>query len=254
MTQVVRLARFTVPEDFQEMHYVSDRHVPAIEAGVEERGAFIVRTYAHLAAAMLAFVAIEAGLFLFFPGVVELLVSLAFSGRFSWLIFLGLFMGVSWLADRWAQSTTSQGIQYAGLGLYVLAEAILFVPLLYMVAFALDAPDIIPKAAVITLVLFTGLTGVVFITRKDFSFLKGILGVAGLVAIGIIVVSILFGFSLGSFFAGAMILLAGGYIVYTTSNILHHYNTNQHVAAALALFASIALMLWYVIILLSNRR
>lgn len=236
------------------MQYAQPSQVPAIQAGVDERAAFIVRTYAHLAGAMLAFVAIEAGLFLFAPAVVEMLVSLAFLNRFSWLIFLGGFMGVSWLADRWARSSTSQGMQYAGLGLYVLAEAILFVPLIYLVAFALDAPDILPKAGVITLVLFGGLTGVVFITRKDFSFLKGILGVAGLAAIGIIVASILFGFSLGSFFAGAMILLAGGYIVYTTSNILHHYHTSQHVAAALALFASVALLLWYVIVLLSNRR
>lgn len=236
------------------MHYVADQHVPAIEAGVEARAGFIVRTYLHLAAAIFAFVAIEAGLFLFFPSVVELLVNLAFAGRFSWLIFLGAFIGVSWLANRWAHSDTSQEVQYAGLALYVVAEAILFVPLIYMVAVAMDAPDILPKAGVITLILFGGLTGVVFITRKDFSFLKGILGVGALAAFGVIVVSILFGFSLGSFFAGAMVLLAGGYIVYTTSNILHHYNPNQHVAAALALFAAIALMLWYVIILLSNRR
>lgn len=233
------------------MHYVSDRHIPAIEAGVEERGAFIVRTYLHLAAAIFAFVTIEAALFLFFPGVVEMMLRLA---QFSWLIVLGLFIAVSWLANKWAHSNTSQGMQYLGLGLYVVAEAFIFVPLIYMVAFALDAPDILPKAGVITLVLFGGLTGVVFITRKDFSFLKGFLGVASLVALGIIVVSVIFGFTLGSLFAGAMILLAGGYIVYTTSNILHHYNTSQHVAAALALFASVALMLYYVIILLSNRR
>jgi hypothetical protein len=236
------------------MRYAQHAPVPAIDASVDERAAFIVRTYAHLAGAMAAFVAIEAGLFLFAPDVVELLVSIAFMNRFSWLIFLGGFMAVSWVADRWARGSASQGMQYAGLGLYVVAEAILFVPLIFLVAFALEAPDILPKAGVITLVLFGGLTGVVFITRKDFSFLKGILGVAGLAAIGIIVASILFGFSLGSFFAGAMILLAGGYIIYTTSNILHHYDTRQHVAASLALFASVALLLWYVIVLLSNRR
>ena len=45
----------------------------------------------------------------------------------------------------------------------------------------------------------------------------------------------------------AMVVLASGYILYDTSNILHHYRTNQHVAAALALFASVALLFWYVI-------
>ncbi|MEM7034525.1 MAG: permease, partial [Chloroflexota bacterium] len=32
-----------------------------------------------------------------------------------------------------------------------------------------------------------------------------------------------------------------------TSNVLHHYRPDQHVAAALSLFASVALLLWYVI-------
>ena len=38
-----------------------------------------------------------------------------------------------------------------------------------------------------------------------------------------------------------------GYILYYTSNILHQYRTDQYVAAALALFASVALLFWYVI-------
>ena len=53
-------------------------------------------------------------------------------GRFSWLIVLGLFMIVSFIADSWATSATNPAVQYAGLGLYVLAESIIFVPLLYI--------------------------------------------------------------------------------------------------------------------------
>ena len=48
----------------------------------------------------------------------------------------------------------------------------------------------------------------------------------------------------------AMIGFACGYILYDTSNILHHYRTDQHVAASLALFASVALLFWYVLRLL----
>ena len=66
-------------------------------------------------------------------------------------------------------------------------------------------------------------------------------------ALGVIVASILFGFSLGLFFVGLMILFAGGAILYNTSNIMHHYHTDQHVAASLALFASVALLFWYVL-------
>ena len=44
-----------------------------------------------------------------------------------------------------------------------------------------------------------------------------------------------------------MVILAAGFIVYDTSNVMHHYRTDQHVAAALALFGSVALMFWYVL-------
>ena len=76
---------------------------------------------------------------------------------------------------------TSPGTAYAGLGLYVVAEAILFVPLLWM-AVNFSTPEVLPSAAVTTVILFGGLTGIVFLTRTDFSFLKGILGVAALAA------------------------------------------------------------------------
>ena len=115
-------------------------------------------------------------------------------------------------------------------------------------------PGVIPKAGVVTVVLFAGLTGVVFVTRKDFSFLRGVLGVAGLCAIGLIVAGALFGFTPGLWFTVAMIGLACGYVLYYTSNVLHHYRPDQHVAASLALFAAIALLFWYVLRLFLSRR
>jgi FtsH-binding integral membrane protein len=36
-------------------------------------------------------------------------------------------------------------------------------------------------------------------------------------------------------------------VLYDTSNIIHRYQPGDHVAAALSLFASIALLLWYVL-------
>jgi FtsH-binding integral membrane protein len=78
----------------------------------------------------------------------------------------------------------------------------------------------------------------------------------GFAALGLVLCGWLFGFSLGLWFTGAMILFACGYILYDTSNVLHHYRIGQHVAASLALFASVALLFWYVLRLLmalSNR-
>ncbi len=232
------------------MQYDMTPHAVA-QSSVEERAAFITRTYLHLLGAILAFVGIE--FVLFASGLVSPLLELAAGSRFGMLLFLGGFVAVSWLADNWARSANSVGMQYAGLGLYVVAEAIMFAPLLAVAAYY-DV-GILPKAALITAVLFGGLTGVVFITRKDFSFMRGALMLGGLVAMGLVVTSVLFGFSLGVFFSWAMLGLAGGHILYNTSNVMLHYRTDQHVSAALTLFAAVALMLWYVIrILLNSRR
>ncbi|MFP6896628.1 MAG: Bax inhibitor-1 family protein [Roseibacillus sp.] len=217
------------------------------EAPVDVRATFIRKTYAHLAGAIAAFVALEFLLFQI-PGI-EKIVMTMMGGRFSWLFVLGGFMVVSWLANKWAMSSTSMGMQYAGLGIYVVAEAIIFLPLLLIAAHPqfLNQPQIIGQAAIITGALFGGLTLIAFTTKKDFSFLGGILKMGFFVAMGLIVASIFMGFNLGLLFSGAMILLASISILYSTSNIIHHYGTTQYVAAALGLFASVALLFWYVL-------
>ena len=217
--------------------------VVASDAEAVDRARFIRRTYFHLAAAILAFVALECVL-LNVPGV-ENLVGLMVGG-YGWLITLGAFIGVSWVADKWARSDAGPAMQYLGLGLYVVAESVIFLPLLFIAAYR-SSPEVIPMAGIITGLLFAGLTCTAFITRKDFSFLGGILMIGGFVAMGIIICSILFGFNLGLLFSGVMVLFAGGSILYTTSNIIHHYRTDQPVAAALALFSGVMLLLWYVL-------
>ena len=163
------------------------------------------------------------------------------------------FIGVGWLGERFAHSRTSVGMQYAGLGIYVVAEAFIFIPLLYVAAHY-AGPSVIPSAAVVTLVLFGGLTATVLITRQDFSFMRPFLMFAGFGAMALIGASLLFGFNLGVFFSFAMVALAGGYILFTTSNMLHRYQTDQHVGAALALFASVAMMFYYVLRIFMSRR
>jgi hypothetical protein len=160
---------------------------------------------------------------------------------------------VNWVADQWARSATSIGMQYAGLFLGVIAWAVLFLPLLAIAKLltlnveGLGQIGVIPAAGVTTLVMFGGLTAVAFLTKKDFSFLRGMLGIAVFAAFALIVVSLLFGFHLGIWFSAAMVIVACGYILYDTSNIIHHYRTDQYVAASLALFASVALLFWYVV-------
>ncbi len=150
------------------------------------------------------------------------------------------------IAQAWARSETSSALQYAGLGLFVVAEAVIFLPLMYIAAYYCG-DTVIPTAGILTLTVFGGLTLSVFITRKDYSFLGPILCVASFIALGVIVAGILCGFNLGLFFAFAMVALMSGYILYDTSNVMLHYRTDQHVAAALALFASIATLFYYIL-------
>lgn len=221
----------------------SNTMTPLAQVSDQERATFIKMTYMHLAMAVLGFIVVE--LIIFQSGLAQSIAS-ALTGGYTWLIVLGVFMFVSYQAEKWAMSSTSQGKQYAGLGLYIIMEAIIFVPLLFMARYYAEGP-VIMQAAILTLALFLGLTAVVLTTGKDFSFLRNILMVGGFIALGLIVLSILFGFNLGLFFSFAMVALAAGSILYQTSNIVHKYHTGQHVAAALGLFASLMLLFWYIL-------
>lgn len=215
---------------------------------VEARARFITRTYNHLFGAIVAFAALEFALFT--TGLAEVIVS-AMQGV-SWMLVLGAFMVTSWLASRAAHTAESKVTQYAALGGYVVIEALIFLPLLwYANQFA---PGVISSAGLVTMLGFAGLTGVAFYTRKDFSFLRGILMWGGIGALVLIVASVLFGIQLGVFFSVAMVFFAGAAILYDTSNIIHHYPEDRYVGAALQLFASVALLFWYVIrIFLASR-
>jgi hypothetical protein len=163
---------------------------------------------------------------------------------------MGAFIGVSMLANKWANSNTSRPKQYLGLGLYIVAMAIMTLPLLLLaelVGSAVTGSNIIFNAAVITVAMVAGITFIAFTTKKDFSFLGGFVKMGLFIAFGAIILSILFGFTLGIVFSAVMVIIASASILYETSNIIHHYNTNQYVAASLGLFASVILLFWYIL-------
>ena len=184
-----------------------------------QRAQFIRKTYLLLAAAILAFVVVEG--FLFVSGAAgAILTVISTGGRMGWLLVLAAFMGISYLANRWAMSDTSNATQYLGLAVYVIAEAVIFVPMIAIAMYASGDGSILIKAGVVTLGLFLGLTATVFLTRSDFSFLGPILAIGGFMALGFIVASAIFGFSLGSVFAFVMVAFAGSAILYNTSNVM----------------------------------
>lgn len=215
-----------------------------------DRATFIRRAYMHLAGAVVGFIILSA-LFIFSGLGKMMLRVLMNSGQFGWLVVLGAFILVSMLATRLADNVESNQTQLIGLGIYVLAEALIFAPLLTLAAYI--NPAIIGAAGITTALLVGGLTFTAFTTKKDFSFMRSFLTMAGFIAFGAIIASIFMGFSLGVWFSAAMVLLCAGFVLYDTSNIIHHYPTDRPAGAALHLFASIATMFWYVLCIFMSR-
>jgi uncharacterized protein len=215
---------------------------------VEVRGRFIARTYNHLFGAIVAFAAIEFALFA--TGLAGVIAQAMLS--INWLFILGAFMLLGWVASRAAHTAQSLAVQYAALAGYVLIQALIFVPLLVMANHF--APGAISSAGLVTILGFAALTGIALYTRKDFSFLRGVLMWGGIGAMLLIVCGVIFGFQLGTFFSVGMVVFAGAAILYDTSNVVHHFPEDRYVGASLELFASVTLMFWYVLRLFMSSR
>ena len=161
---------------------------------VDVRAQFIRKTYAHLAGAIAVFAALEC-IFLQLEPMRALGLKMATSGA-GWLIVLGAYMVVSMIANKWATSNTSIKKQYLGLGIYVVAEALIFLPMLLIASTYFADQGLIMKAGFLTLAMVAGISLVAFTTKKDFSFLGGILKVGGFIALGLIGLSFIGGLNL----------------------------------------------------------
>lgn len=215
-----------------------------------ERVDFYKKTYAHVAGGVLLFIIFEY-LFLQSNAIVEF--ALSMTQGYKWLLFLGGFMLITNYAESTALKTTDKNLQYAAYAGYIFAEAFIFIPLIYIAISYAGNFDLIQQAGIVTLTLFAGLSAVVFITKKDFSFLRAGLTVGFFIAIGLIVAGILFGFNLGLWFSVGMCVLAAGSILYQTSNLVNRFGIEDYIPAALGLFASLMLLFWYVLQIFLDR-
>lgn len=223
--------------------YSSIDHQSAINASTEDRIEFLKNTYVHLGYAILLFVILES-LLLQLDNVSNIVESMVAS-KWSWLFTLSLFLGVSWFADKWAQSEKSIGKQYIGLGIFIVAESLVCLPLIFE-AIAI-APDVIGPAGLVTILLVFGLSYTSYTSKSDFILLRQILTIGSFIAIGLIISSLVFGFTLGVAFSVGMVILAAGSIIHTTKQIQYEYRTDQYVVASLHLFSAIALLFWYIL-------
>lgn len=221
--------------------------MPVASLSQERRIVFMKKTYANVAIAVLTFILLET--FLMSSATITNSLLGLMSSNISWLLLLGGFMFVTNYSQKMAMNATDKGTQYLALGIFVLAEAIIFVPLLTiaMMYMAESGTNVLSQAAVVTLGLFAGLSAIAIFSKKDFSFLRTGITIGSFIAIGLMIAGMIFGFSLGLWFSGAMVLLAAGSIIYQTSNMVHQYHEEQYVAASLGLFASLMLMFWYIV-------
>lgn len=230
--------------------YAYDPSMPAALAAVEERAAFLQKTYSLLLAGILTFAAT-----LWAAGSVEPVSTWAaslgqaiYASRFGWLLYIGLFLGGGFAVHAVAEKSPINLFAFFG---YAFLLGLLLAPFILFVA--QSSPDVISQAALITSVIFTGLTGWVFVSGKDFSFLRGALSIGCFALIAVGLAGWIFGFTLGLWFSMAIVVLMAGYVLYDTSKVLHHYPTNMYVSAAVVLLTDIVILFKHIVLLLMNR-
>ncbi|MDX8394722.1 MAG: Bax inhibitor-1/YccA family protein [Mariprofundales bacterium] len=194
---------------------------------VDDRIAFLGRTYGMLAGAIAA-------------GSVGALMAqgMAFPMEHPW-IMLFLMIGGIFAVQAVQHKPGINTIALLGFGALT---GMAIAPLVGMVA--AKNPMLVVQAFMTTAVTFVALSGYVFYSRKDFSYLKGFVW-TGLIAL------IVLGLSNVFFFQSPVIALAGAavgvllfsaFILYDTSNILRTYSSNDHIAAALTLYLDVFLL------------
>ena len=229
------------------------------QAPASDRAAFFRRTYGLVAVSFAGFAVVLYALFISGAAAVMMksLTGMVGSlGGWSILLVMVAFWAGTTVAQSLAFNRASRSSQYAGLGLYVLLEALIFVPLIYYTAAVTrgNPGEILLPACAVTGALVVALTAVVFLTNMDFTFLKVAIVIGSICMLGIILVAAIFGLSLGTWFSIAMIVLMATVILYQTNVIKDTMETDQHVAAAFILFSSFVTLLFYVIRLFAGRR
>lgn len=220
---------------------------PIAQQGENVRAAFMNRVYMTLLLGIAAFVGMEVALFA--TGAAEAITGVV--AQTNWLLILGGFMVVTWLATRLSSAATTPARAWAGYLLLVAANALLFAAPLFIAN--TTAEGTITTAAWISILAFAGLSAIAITTGRDFSFLRSILMWGGVLALCLIVGSVIFGMQLGTWFAVAMIGLAGAAILYDTQKVYKSFPPGTEVVAAMHLFSSLALLFWYVLQVLMRR-
>jgi modulator of FtsH protease len=196
----------------------------AARASVSERMGFVRKVYAlFFAATLFAIGGVMLGLS-FEP-------LLMFAYGHPWIMLFAMLGGV-----MGAQAVRHvPGVNLAALFGFTTLTGVVISPLIAIIRQV--NPGSIPAAGLLTVGIFGGLTAYVFVSKKDFSFMRGMMWTGLIVVILAGVVNIFLASSaLGFAVAAATLLLFSGFVLYDTSNIIRRYPTNEYVAGALSLY------------------
>lgn len=216
----------------------------AAEASVVERAKFLQKTYTWVFIGILGFCAT-----LWAFDHVQPVRDLGLMLFRSPIVYLVVILGGAWLVHKVAETSPINVIAYFS---WIFLLGLSAGPLVSLAN--ATAPELVSQASLITAITFLGLTAYVFISGKDFSFMRGFLmvGLFGLIGVGL--AGWLFGFDVGIWFSVAGALLMAGYILYDTSMVLHHYPTTAHVSAAIVLVTDVILLFQYILSILMRSR
>lgn len=220
---------------------------PASQLATDARLSFLRRTYGFFMLGVVVSAGVAAlSAYLCAPYLREI------TGSYVWLGIIGAYFVLSIIFN---QLMMKRETAMLGLMLQSVAQGALFGPLIAIAMLVAGGSLILVyQALAITGLVFGGLTAYVFLTKQDFSFLRGALIIGSITFMGVIVMVLLMGgvggggmsaLSLG--IAAFGVLLAAGYVLYDTSQIVHKYGPGDEVIAAACLHADFALMLWYVL-------
>jgi len=224
---------------------------PAAFAAVSERATFLKKVYGILFLGILGFAAtLWATANVPFANDLAVRLGNTIHGtKWGWALYLGLFMGGSMLVNVLAEKRPINVIAFAA---WVVLLAFLISPLVLMIN-QVRGPEVITEASLITALVFGALTLTVFVTGKDFSFLRGALFFGVLALLGVGIAGAIFGFTIGLWYSWIAVVLMAGYVLYDTSSILHRLPTTMAMTGAILLFTDVVLLFKHILVLLSRR-
>lgn len=213
---------------------------PMLQQSVEDRSAFISKVYTTLAIS-LVLTAIGAYQGLTLP--------------YSWYWPLIIANFVLMLACQFLHRSYPLNIILLGLFTWVMGLTLGPVLASYI---SIGAGEAIPFAAGSTAVVFGGLSAYAHFSKKDFSFLGGFLFMAIISMVVFSLVTMIFNIQFNQMiYSGLGVLVFSGYVLYDTSNLIRRYQSDQYVAATIALFLDIVNLFLFLLRLFaggSNRR